>query len=90
MFERAVPGFEPSPEALSSCTMSFGVLVDCVRRAQAAGVLRTGDAVGYAQQIWSACHGAVSLELRQIGFMEDLDAQYDRLIATLIDGLAPA
>jgi hypothetical protein len=30
----------------------------------------------------------VSLELRQIGFMDDLDAQYERLISTLIDGLA--
>jgi AcrR family transcriptional regulator len=88
MFERAVPGFEPSPEALKSCTMSFVVLVDSVRRAQAAGVLRAGAAIGYAQQIWAACHGAVSLELRQIGFMDDLDAQYEGLISTLIDGLA--
>ena len=90
IFERAVPGFEPSPAALESCTRSFGVLVDCVRRAQAAGVLRSGDAVGYAQRIWSACHGAVSLELRQIGFMEDVDGQYEGLISTLVDGLAPA
>jgi hypothetical protein len=68
---------------------SFGVLVDCVRRAQAAGLLRSGDPVGYAQRIWSACHGAVSLELRQIGFVEDLDAQYEGLVSTLVDGLAP-
>jgi hypothetical protein len=52
------------------------------------GVLRAGDAVGYAQKIWSASHGAVSLELRQIGFMDDLDAQFEGLISTLIDGLA--
>jgi hypothetical protein len=51
-------------------------------------VLRAGDAVGYAQKIWSASHGAVSLELRQIGFMDDLDAQFEGLISTLIDGLA--
>jgi Tetracyclin repressor-like, C-terminal domain len=77
------------PQALETCTTSFGVLVDCVRRAQAAGVLRAGDTVGYAQVIWSACHGAASLELRQISFMKDLDAQYEELISTLIDGLAP-
>jgi AcrR family transcriptional regulator len=88
MFERAVPGFEPSPEVLETCMKSFGVLVDCTRRAQAAGVLRAGDAFAYAHRIWSACHGAVSLELRQIGFMEDLDAEYEGLISTLVEGLA--
>lgn len=89
IFERAMPGFEPSPAALETCMKTFGVLVDCVRRAQAAGVLRSGEAFGYAHRIWSACHGAVSLELRQIGFMEDLDAQYEGLISTLVDGLTP-
>jgi hypothetical protein len=90
MFERAVPGFEPSPTALDSCTRSFGLLVDCVRRAQAAGMLRAGEAVGYAQRIWYACHGAVSLELRQMGFVQDYEAQYEGLLSTLMDGLAPA
>lgn len=88
MFEAAVPGFQPSAEALQSCDRSFGVLVDGVRRAQAAGAMRTGDAIELAQRIWATCHGAVSLELRQIGFVDDLDAYYDGLIGTVLDGLA--
>jgi AcrR family transcriptional regulator len=89
MFDRVVPGFAPSAESRDSCYRSFGVLVDCVRRAQAAGVVRDGDPVEFAQRIWAACHGAVSLELRQIGFMEDTAAYYDGLLATLLEGLSP-
>src|SRR5690606_29894195 len=43
IFEGVVPGFRPSDEARKSCDRSFGVLVDGVRRAQAAGVIRDGD-----------------------------------------------
>jgi AcrR family transcriptional regulator len=89
MFDNSVPGFEPSAGARTACLRSFGVLIDSVQRCQVAGKIRVGDATELAQQIWTACHGAVSLELRQIGFVDDLDKHYDGLISILLDGLAP-
>lgn len=88
MFDRVVRAFEPTPGARLSCERCFGVLVDCVRRAQAAGVVRPGEPIEFAQRLWASCHGAVSLELRQIGFVEDVDAFYDGLLTTLLEGLA--
>lgn len=88
MFDAAVPGFQPTIEARRSCDRAFGVLVDGVRRAQAAATMRSGDPIELAQRIWVACHGAVSIELHEIGFVEDRDAFYDGLIMTVLDGLA--
>ena len=89
MFDNSVPGFEPSADARSACLRSFGVLTDSVRRAQAAGKIREGDAIDFSQRIWTVCHGAVSLELRQLGFVDDLDAHFERLLDTVLTGLAP-
>jgi AcrR family transcriptional regulator len=88
MFDNSIPGFEPSADARSACYRSFGVLIDSVRRAQAAGKIRDGDAIGFSQQIWTVCHGAMSLELRQLGFVDDLDTHYDSLLDTVLTGLA--
>jgi hypothetical protein len=65
------------------------VLADGVRRAQAASAVRPGDPIEIAQQIWAARHGATSLELRGIGFVDDRDAYYRALIDTVLAGLAP-
>lgn len=88
MFDRVVPGFTADPDSREACIRSFGVLVDAVRRAQASGALRDGDPIDCAQQVWATCHGAVSLELRDLGFVEDRAAHFGRLIATVIAGLA--
>jgi hypothetical protein len=55
----------------------------------AAGVIAAPDPLEVAQQIWSAVHGAVALELK--GLMQTPDPQYtyQATIATLIRGLAP-
>jgi AcrR family transcriptional regulator len=89
MFDRVAPGFTPGPATLQLCTRAFGVIADGVRRAQAIGAIRNGDPTDLAQQIWATCHGATSLELRGIGFVDDKDAHYHALIDTLLAGLAP-
>jgi AcrR family transcriptional regulator len=87
MFDRAVTGFEPSDEAKLHALASFDELVRLVRRAMDLGALREADPVDVAQQIWSACHGQVSLELRGIGFSADVDAHHEALMRTMLDGL---
>lgn len=87
MFDRAVPGFEPSEDAKLHALASFDELVRLVRRAMDLGALSPADPVDVSQQIWSACHGQVSLELRGIGFVDDLDGHHERLMQSMLDGL---
>jgi AcrR family transcriptional regulator len=89
MFLRAVPGFEPSDPALTSCTRGFDYLVDAVERAIRAGVIAPGSPTETAQMIWASIHGWVSLELLGLGFVEDRDLWYDRLCEALLRGLRP-
>jgi AcrR family transcriptional regulator len=89
MFLRAVPGFEPSDYALGECTGAYEQLVSGVERAMRAGVIVDGEPNETAQLIWATIHGWVSLELLGLGFVEDLDAGYDRLCEALLRGLRP-
>ncbi|MFP5318418.1 MAG: TetR/AcrR family transcriptional regulator [Acidimicrobiia bacterium] len=89
MFDRAVAGFEPSPDAWSHAAAAFGELVAHVRRAMAAGAVADGDPVDVAQQLWESLHGLVSLTLRSLGFVAEVDAHRRRLFTTLLRGLAP-
>jgi AcrR family transcriptional regulator len=89
MFLRAVPGFEPSDPALTSCTRGFDHLVATVQRAILAGVIAPGSPTETAQMIWASIHGWVSLELLGLGFVEDHDVWYDRLCEALLRGLRP-
>jgi len=89
MFLRAVPGFEPSDPALTSCTLGFDHLVATVQRAIRAGVIAAGSPTETAQMIWAGIHGWVSLELLGLGFVEDHDVWYDRLCEALLRGLRP-
>jgi AcrR family transcriptional regulator len=55
MFERPLPDFDPSPDARSEALgMTFGLLVD-----------ELGDA-RRAYLVWTAIHGAVSIELTHL------------------------
>lgn len=90
MFDRAVPDFVPSPEAMLTAHSCFACLVDTVSEAQAAGVVVGGDAVEVAQRAWAALHGAVSLERHGICFAPDSDQHYVALVETLLVGLSPA
>ncbi len=89
MFLRAVPGFEPSDPALTSCTRGFDHLVATVQRAIRAGVIAAAPPTETAQMIWASIHGWVSLELLGFGFVEDHDVWYDRLCEALLRGLRP-
>jgi AcrR family transcriptional regulator len=89
MFLRAVPGFEPSDNALGQCTEAFDSLVAAVQRAMEAGLIAEAPPTETAQLIWATIHGWVSLELLGIGFVEDQDAGYDHLCEALLRGLRP-
>jgi AcrR family transcriptional regulator len=68
---------------------AFAALVRLVELAAAAGVVSAPDAVEVAQQIWSAVHGAVSLELDGLVLTPYPEATYAAFMETVIRGLAP-
>jgi AcrR family transcriptional regulator len=88
MFLGPVAGYEPSVRAVEVATAAFGALVDAVARCIDAGTFEHVDAVEAAQQVWSACHGWVALELQGICFCDDADAGYAGLLDVLERGLA--
>ncbi|WP_426573182.1 TetR/AcrR family transcriptional regulator [Aquihabitans sp. McL0605] len=89
MFDRAAADFEPTDAALEVAGRSFNALVDLVAQAQRAGALVGGSPAEVAQRLWASLHGAVSLELRSICFVDDTDAHFDALVDTLLIGMAP-
>jgi AcrR family transcriptional regulator len=64
MFGSPVPGFEPAPQDYAHAEATFIPLLDTVRRAIAAGLLRDADPGLIATALWANVHGLVSLELR--------------------------
>jgi AcrR family transcriptional regulator len=89
MFMRPVPGYEPSDLAGEIAARAFDSLVTAVRRAAAAGIIVESSPTETAQLIWATVHGWVSLELLGIGFVDDVDAGFERVCATLLAGLRP-
>ena len=89
MFLRAVPGFAPSDHALEMAARAFDSLVAAVERAMTAGVIADASPSETAHVIWASIHGWVSLELLGIGFVEDQDAGFDRVCASVLRGLRP-
>ncbi len=90
MFDRPIPGCDPSEASHLVAATTFGKLIAKVRHAMDAGVVRDGDATEIAQMLWAAAHGAVSLELRDIGFVEDRAANFAQMIEALLNGLIAA
>lgn len=77
-------------EAVAGHSMrAFGELVGRVEYAMSAGAIRSGDLTETAQQLWSAVHGAVALELRDLVLAEDAEGSYRTLLDTMLRGLAP-
>jgi AcrR family transcriptional regulator len=66
---------------------AFEALVGHVRAAMAAAALRPGDPTETAQLIWSAVHGAVSLELADGLLTPDPAVTYEALLQLLVAGL---
>jgi AcrR family transcriptional regulator len=89
MFERAHPHFHDNPEVEEHAKATFGALVRTVDLAAAAGVIAAPDPFEVAQQLWSAVHGAVALELKGQVLTPDPQYTYQALLATVIRGLAP-
>jgi AcrR family transcriptional regulator len=88
MFEDAIPHERESDEVGECAAATFGALVRVVELAAAAGVIVAPDPVEAAQQIWSAVHGAVSLELRGMVLTPDPLRTYLDLLDTVTRGLA--
>jgi AcrR family transcriptional regulator len=89
MFEDAVPHEFDNPEVGEHADASFRALVRMVEVTAAAGVIAAADPIETAQQIWSAVHGAVALELKGLVLTPDPAATYGALLDTLYRGLAP-
>ena len=90
MFEQGHSDIEPDDDAMAEAARAFFVLVRHIEAGQAAGALVGGNPAELAQRAWACIHGAVSLELRQIRFVDDMDAHYDAVVETVLAGLAPA
>ena len=89
MFEGALPHDFDSPEVGEHALAAFDALVTNVELAAAAGAIRAPDPRETAQQIWSAVHGAVTLELQGLVLTPDPEATYRATLETLLRGLAP-
>jgi AcrR family transcriptional regulator len=89
MFEDAIPHELDNPVVGEHAHAAFNALVRTVELAAAASVIAAPDPVEVAQQIWSAVHGAVALELKGLVQTPDPEYTYRTFIATLIRGLAP-
>jgi len=89
MFEDAIPREHQSTEVTEHARGSFAALVRLVELASASGVIAAPNPLEAAQQIWSAVHGAVALELKGLVLTPDPEATYAAFIDTVIRGLAP-
>ena len=89
MFEDAISRERESAEVEEHAVACFGALVRVVELAAAAGVIVAPNPFEGAQQLWSAVHGAVSLELKGLVLTPDPEASYGAFLDTLIRGLAP-
>ncbi|MGH3252576.1 MAG: TetR/AcrR family transcriptional regulator [Trebonia sp.] len=90
MFEDAIlREHDGNEEVAQHARAAFGALVRGVELAAAAGVIAAPDPMEAAQQIWSAVHGAVALELKGLVLTPDPQYTYQTCVATLIRGLAP-
>jgi AcrR family transcriptional regulator len=88
MFGGALSTGNPSPELQLCASTAFRELVGHVATAIAAGRLLAGDPQDMAQQIWSAVHGAVTLEMQGKVLTPDPEATYLRLLDMIVRGLA--
>jgi len=69
---------------------AFGALVGAVVTMQQAGLVMAGEPFDLAMRIWSAVHGAMSLELAGSGPPnDDAVGTYERIVDMVEAGLAP-
>ena len=87
LFEENVSRERGSAEVKEHAAACLGVVAGNVELAATAGVLAAPDAREAAQQIWSALHGAVALELKGLVQTPDPAATYRGLLDTVLRGL---
>jgi len=88
MFEQMVL-LDLSPEAKDLAQRSFSTLVERVHAAMTSGELAGTSSTEVAQHIWSAMHGAVSLEIAGVHFAIDRMQNFTAMLDALLIGLAP-
>ncbi|MFN8040481.1 MAG: TetR/AcrR family transcriptional regulator [Acidimicrobiales bacterium] len=89
MFERIVPGFEPSPEAKAAGVGTLALLEARISRGVELGqVIDRPDPAELALSLWASLHGMVSLELHDAGPPTDRRRSYDDLLDLLLRALA--
>src|SRR4029450_11065157 len=80
MFQRPIPGFEPSADAYAASLRPLRSLVDAIAGCIRAGVFRAADPSHVAGVLWAAAHGAVSLELAGYEGAADAEARFQDLL----------
>src|SRR5579859_2707971 len=80
MFEDAIPRAHYNPEVEEHAKAAFGALVRTVEMAAAVGYIAAPQPFEAAQQIWSAVHGAVALELKGLILTPDPLATYQAFL----------
>jgi AcrR family transcriptional regulator len=88
LFEETDPSERGSAQVKEHAAACLGVLVRNVELAATAGLLVAPDTREAAQQIWSALHGAVALELKGLVQTSDPAATYRALVTAVLRGLA--
>jgi AcrR family transcriptional regulator len=88
LFEQAALRAGDRDEVEKHAAACLDVLTRDVELAAAAGALAAADARESAQQIWSALHGAVTLELKGLVRAPNPAAAYHAFLDTIVRGLA--
>lgn len=89
MFEEAIAHERDSEAVGEHAEAAFDALVRNVELAAVAGQLAAPDPREAAQQIWSAVHGFVALEMKGLILTPDPAQTYEALVDTVLAGLAP-
>ena len=89
MFDDAIHQDATAPEVMVIARASFDELVGHVTYGIGTGALAGGDPDEVAQQIWSAVHGAVQLEIKGMLLVPDAEQNYRELLGMLLRGLRP-
>ena len=88
IFDTPPPPEGKSDRAILAAIGALGHLAERIRRAIDSGDLREGDEWELATIFWSACHGPVSLELKNVGPPNvDWADIHARLHAAMLNGL---
>ena len=89
MFDDTLHQESTAEEVMQHARAAFEELVDHVRYGMLGEAIADDDPEKVAQQIWSAVHGAVQLEIKGLLQVEDAERNYQALLDTLYRGLLP-